>query len=356
METPKSMFKQALDYFWNSWGADQKDLLLIVCGSATSWIISSIFKDTGGFYNRVTRKMHLLPFCLYESEQLLLSNGVHFSLRQVVESYMIFGGIPYYLNYIRPDLSLAQNVEALVFRENGPLHYEYDQMFQSLFKNATHHKEILEVLAKKKSGMTRVELLTHKHIPQGKELTRCLQELEQCGFIRKYVDYTRRKSGHIYQLIDSFTLFNLTWLKDQPSMSWLDVIGQPGYYSWCGVSFERVCLMHMPQIKRALCISGMTTQEYAWVSKKTIPGAQIDMLIDRKDDVINLCEDKFTSDLYFMDAAEERALLHKMDVFRQETGTKKALHLTMITLYGLNHAGNWHSVVHEITGKDLMQP
>ena len=193
MDTARSDFKSALDYFWNSWGSAQKDLVLIVCGSATSWIINHIVKDTGGFYNRITRQIHLMPFCLNECEQFLLSNGVHFTRKQILESYMVFGGIPYYLNYLKPQYSLAQNIEYLLFQENSPLRFEYPTLLSSLFKNSSRYTAIIEALARKKSGLSRMELLECKNVPEGKELTRSLDELEQCGFIRKYTDFTRSR-------------------------------------------------------------------------------------------------------------------------------------------------------------------
>lgn len=355
MDTARSSFKSALDYFWNSWASTQNDLLLIVCGSATSWIISNIVMDTGGFYNRITKQIHLMPFTLYECEQLLLSNGVHFSLRQVFECYMILGGIPYYLNYLKPQYSLAQNIDLLFFQENGPLRNEYDQLFRSLFKHPAHHLAIIEVLAGRRGGLTRTELLEQLDLPEGKELTKCLNELEQCGFIRKYTAFPLQKQNSIYQLTDSLTLFYLTWLRNGKTESWLETINSPAYYTWCGLAFERVCLLHSKQIKSKLGISGISTHEYAWRSKKSSPGAQIDLLIDRKDDVINLCEAKFSSGAYVIDAADEANLLHKMETFRSETSTRKALHLTMITLNGVANNSHKGIVTNEVTGEDLLR-
>ena len=192
MDTARSGFRSALDYFWNSWASTQNDLIFIVCGSATSWIINHIVKDTGGFYNRITRQIRLMPFCLSECEQLLASNGMHMTRKQIIECYMILGGIPYYLNYLVPQLSLSQNIDMLFFQENGPLRYEYHQLFSSLFKNAANHIKIIEALSTKRSGLTRMELLSCGNIPDGKELTKCLDELEQCGFIRRYADRFER--------------------------------------------------------------------------------------------------------------------------------------------------------------------
>lgn len=353
MDTARSGFKSAFDYFWNSWGSSQKDLLLIICGSATSWIINNIIKDTGGFYNRITRQIRLMPFDLSECEQFFSMNGVHWTKRQMIESYMIFGGIPYYLNYINPQHSLAQNVQMLFFQENSPLKYEFRQLFQALFHRSEGYVAIIRELASKECGMTRTELIESGKVSEGKELTRCLDELEQCGFIRKYKDYTLDKNGGCFQLIDPLCLFHLTFMEDGKIGSWADYINTPAYYSWCGRAFEKVCLMHIGQIKHKLGISGVSTNICAWKSKKTKPGAQIDLLIDRKDDVINICEIKFSQEEYSISEDYAKDLRHKVEVFGKESKTKKALWLTMISYAGLVKNAHRNEVVCEITGEDL---
>lgn len=353
MDTARSDFKSALDYFWNSWGSSQNDLLLIVCGSATSWIIKNIVENTGGFYNRLTRQIHLQPFSLNECEQLLSLNGLHFSTRQIIESYMIFGGIPYYLNYLRPGLSLAQNVEMLFFQAGSPLRFEFQQLYASLFKNSEQYIAIVKELAKNKSGLTRSDLLQKKNIVEGKELTKALSDLVQCDFVRQYHDFTRKKNGSYYQLVDALSLFHLTFLETGKVDSWLHFTGTPAYYTWCGFAFERVCLLHTRQIKRALGISGIVSNDFAWRSKKTSPGAQIDLLIDRKDDVINICEMKYSAEEFAIDADYEKELIHKTEAFRSETESKKSLWITMITLSGTAQNEHKNIVATELTASDL---
>ncbi|SES43288.1 hypothetical protein SAMN04487884_1537 [Butyrivibrio fibrisolvens] len=355
MDTARSNFKSALDYFWNSWGSSQKDLVLIVCGSATSWIIKNIVEDNGGFYNRLTQKMHLMPFSLNECEQLLISNGLKLSRKQIVESYMILGGIPYYLNYLKPGLSLSQNIDKLFFGEDGPLRYEFNQLFSSLFKNSDQYVAIIKELSKNKSGLTRSELIDSKHVVEGKELTRCLDDLCQCGFIRAYTDFTRKTNGKYYQLIDPLTLFHLSFLEQKRIDSWMEFVGTPAYYTWCGLAFERVCLLHINQIKKALEIAGVSSNTFAWRSKKSKPGAQIDLLIDRKDDVINLCEIKYSVEEFEIDSNYEKELIHKAECFRHETATKKALWTTMITYAGLKKTTIKDIVACELTGNDLFR-
>jgi len=353
MDTPRSEFRSALDYFWNSWGSSQKDLLLIICGSATSWIINYIVKDTGGFYNRLTRQIRLMPFTLSECEELLESNNMHMTRKQIIECYMVFGGVAYYLNYLKPSFSLAQNIEMLFFQENSPLKHEFRQLFYSLFRNADNYINIIKELAKKNSGMTRAELNSNEKIVSGKELTKCLEELEQCGFIRKYNDFSKKINGGHYQVIDSMCLFNIAFVENKKIDSWIDFINTPAYYNWGGLAFEKVCLLHTKQIKNALGISGIFSNEFSWRSKKTEDGAQIDLLIDRKDDVINVCEIKYTENDFAIDSKYEKELVHKMDVLRNETKTKKALWLTMITLSGLKDNKYKNIVVNELSGEDL---
>ena len=353
MDTAKSDFRSALDYFWNSWGSSQKDLIFIICGSATSWIIYNIVKDTGGFYNRLTRQIRLMPFVLGECEQLLRSNGMQMTRRQIIESYMVLGGIPYYLNYLKPQYSLALNIEMLFFRENGPLRYEFQQLFRSLFKNADRYIDIIRQLAKRKYGYTRKGLLDSGKTVEGKELTRCLEDLEQCGFIRKYHDFSLKTNGCHFQLTDPMCLFYFAFLESGKVDSWMEFINTPAYYAWSGLAFEKVCLLHTKQIKQALGISGVFSHEFSWNSKKTERGAQIDLLIDRKDDVINVCEVKYSQEEYTIDASYEEQIVHKLEVFRSETKTKKVLRLTMITFAGVKQNAHKSIVMNEIVADDL---
>ena len=353
MATPKSDFKMALDLFWNGWASSVPDILLIVCGSAASWIIDNILLDTGGMYNRITCSIHLMPFSLEECKSLLISGGHTVSERTVMEYYMIFGGIPYYINMLNPRFSVAQNVDRLIFNENAPLHYEYDSLFRSLFKNSEKHMAVIKKISSRKSGILREELLKDKNLPGGETLTKVLRELEQCGFIRKYTDYTTNKRGFIFQITDSFLLFALRFIASGKINSWSDYIKSPSYNAWKGNAFEILCLNHIPQIKKALGISGVSSSEYAWRSKKSDVGAQIDLLIDRKDDIINLCEMKYTENEFVIDAAYEDNLRHKEQIFITESGTKKAVQITLITSNGLKHNSHWQVVMHELTAKDL---
>ena len=353
MDTAKSDFKVALDYFWNSWASAQQDIILIICGSAASWIIDNIIMDTGGFYGRVTRRIHLMPFSLRECEEILKTGG-EVTRKQVMEYYMIFGGVPYYINMFDHSLSVAQNVDKLLFRENSLLKSEYEMLFRSLFrKRSDKHLKVIEAIAKKKIGVLREELLDDKSLPSGEALTTILNELEQCGFIRRYADYRTNSKGHLFQVIDPFVLFSIRFMDNAGVTSWMEYINSPSYNGWIGNAFEILCLNHISQIKTALGVSGVGSSEYSWRSKKSKPGAQIDLLIDRRDDIINICEMKYSENEYVIDADYEVNLKNKMEVFRKETDTKKALHITMVTANGLKHNAHWQVVLNEITADQL---
>ena len=353
MDQMKSNFKSALDYFWNSWGSSQADLLLIVCGSATSWIIDNLLGSTGGFYNRITGQIHLSAFTLAECEALLKANNIDWPRNQIVEAYMVFGGIPYYYNLFDSRLSLAQNIDELLFRENGSLHYEYDRLFSSLFKHPEKHLEIIKTLAEKRIGTTRVELASNKRIGDGEPLTKALKELEQCGFIRKYKNYLKKRSGYFYQIIDPFVIFCVEYVAAKKFNSWLSYIGTPGYFAWCGNSFEIVCLNHIGEIKRVLGISGVETMEFSFRSEKSKPGVQIDLLIERKDSVTNICEIKYTQKPFEINREYEENLLNKLAVFADESHTKNALQLIMITANGLKENQYSYRIQRVLTTDDL---
>lgn len=353
MDTPKSDFKIALEWFWNSWGSAQQDLLFIICGSATSWIIDNVFKNTGGLYNRVTKRMHLKPFTLRECEEFFRTQGFVMSKGQIIESYMVFGGVPYYLRLLSQRYSIHQDIERLIFVPGGPLRDEFDHLYASLFKNSDSYIRVIRSLVSRGSGMTRDEIVSRTGIDSGGQLTKILRELEECDFIRKYTDYTRESSGGVYQLIDAFTLFYLTFVNNARVESWLEYLDSPGYHAWTGIAFEKVCLMHVPQIKEALKISGISSSEYAWKSKKTSPGAQIDLLIDRKDEIIDLCEVKYTANPYSLSPSVRKELIHKREVFRQETGTEKALHIMMISANGFAKSPEDGIIQHKLTKEDL---
>ena len=356
LDAPKSDFLPALDYFWNTFASARPDIMLIVCGSAASWIVRNLFENKGGLHNRVTGRIYLAPFSLAESESFFRECGVVMNRYQVAECLMVFGGIPYYLRQFDKSLGPTQNIDKLLFAENAPLKNEFNEVYSSLFRSSDRHINIVNALSTKKTGMRRDEIIAASNVPGGGNLTKTLLELEQCGFIEKYSDFTKKTNNAYYRLVDPFTLFWLKYVKDNRSKDeffWTNLIDDGGRRAWSGNAFELLCLRHLAQIKQRLGISGISTEVLTWRSKESKPGAQIDLLISRKDGVINLCEMKYSLHPYTLTANDDLALQNKRVAFLGETGTHKAVHITMITTYGLTEKGNKASVQSEVTLNDL---
>ncbi|MDR1798328.1 MAG: ATP-binding protein [Bifidobacteriaceae bacterium] len=357
MDSKKSDFLPAFEHFWNGWASGVGHLTLIVCGSAASWLTQKVFRNKGGLYNRVTRQIPLQPFTLAECRDYFDARGIVWSLHDMVCSYMIFGGIPYYLRLFDPRLSLSLNVDTLCFGPTAPLSQEFNQLFSTLFAHPYRHQQVVRVLAARQQGSTREDVATKVDFPDGGSLTKVLQELEQSGFLRHYQPYGRQRNGGLWQLTDPFTAFHLRFMEAGHGEGyWSQSAGHSRQRAWSGLAFEQVCLAHSPQIRQALGVSGVAADLSGWRSRpSTAPGAQVDLVIDRADGVINLCEMKYTAGEFQVDAATERALRTKVETFRQQTGTRKALHLTLVTTYGLapgSHAGVFQ---HAVTMHDLVR-
>ena len=345
MDNKKSDFIPAFERFWNGWASWQKNIMLIVCGSATSWITKKIFRNKGGLYNRITQQIALKPFTLAECGEYFSSRNIAMNTQDLIESYMIFGGIPYYLRMIEKRYSLALNVDKLCFEEAAPLRHEFDRLMDTLFTNPIKYLRVLEALHAKKKGLTREAIANIIDFGNGGNLTRILLELEECAFIRKYKPFGKGKNGALYHLTDPFTAFHLTFIRKTYSENyWSSYTDNAGHRAWSGYAFEQVCLAHIKQIKAALGISGVHTDVSSWIGRNDSKGAQIDLVIDRGDRVINLCEIKFAKGPFEIDRAYDIVLREKIEVFRNETKTRKALHLTMITTYGVK-PGKYASIV-----------
>jgi len=336
MDNKKSDFVPAFEHFWNGWASGQKNIMLIACGSATSWITKKIFRNKGGLYNRATRQIALKPFTLAECKEYYDSRGIAMNTQDLVESYMIFGGVPYYLRMIEKRYSLALNVDRICFGEAAPLRHEFNRLMDTLFVDPTKYLRVLEALHTKKKGLTRESIANLVDFGNGGNLTRILLELEECNFIRRYKPFGKEKNGALYHLADPFTAFHLTFIRATDSENfWSSYIDNAGHRAWSGYAFEQVCLAHINQVKKALGISGVHTDVSSWIGRGGEKGAQIDLVIDRGDRVINLCEIKFAKGPFEIDRAYDLALRGKIEVFRNETKTRKALHLTMVTTYGV---------------------
>ena len=356
IDTPRSGFITALEHFWNGWGAAQSDLLLIVCGSATSWIVRKLLQNRHGLHNRVTGRILLAPFTLHECEEYFHEAGIRYERKQIVECSMIFGGVPFYLRQMVKGLSLAQNVDRLCFDVGAPLAGEFEELYHSLFRNPDRHIDVIRTLAKKMKGMTREEIVRDAKLDSGGTLTQTLRELEQCGFILKYRDFTLPKNGHYYRVVDPFSLFYLRFVEGAVQGSsgyWASQYGSAMRSAWSGFSYELVCLLHVDQIKRKLGIAGVNAQVSSWRSKTSDPGAQIDLVIDRRDQVINLCEIKFSQSEFVIDKKYAGILQNKVDAFVSETGTHKDIHLTLITTFGVKANSYSYLAQSQVTMGDL---
>lgn len=358
MDTPRSNFISAFEHFWNGWASARKDIVLIICGSATSWIINKVINDHGGLHNRVTKQIALQPFTLKECEMFAQSKGLEMSRYQLAECYMVFGGIPYYWSLLEKGLSLAQNIDKIIFAKNGKLSNEFNQLYASLFKSPEQYIDIVTALGKKKAGMTREEIIAATDKYSNGALSKVLDELEYCGFIRKYNGFDKKSKQAIYQLIDNYTLFYFKFIQQNENNDehfWSASIDSAMHRAWSGLAFERLCMAHTQQIKAALGIAGVLSNVYSWRKEadEMSDGAQIDLLIDRKDQVINLCEMKYSLSEYAIDAEYEQKLRNKKSAFIDATNTRKAVHLTMVTTFGIKANAHSGIVQNEITLEDL---
>ena len=361
MDTPKSDLMVALENFWNGFASARKDIVLIVCASATSWMLSKVVHNKGGLYNRLTQQIHLQAFCLRECEEYIQSEGLALNREQILQYYMIFGGVPYYWGFIKKGLSLAQNIDNTLFAKNAPLRDEFKYMYASVFKNPETYIKIIETLGTKKVGLTREELIKLTGLSNSGDLTGKLEELESCGFIRKYYAVGMKKKNAVYQLIDCFTLFHFKFLQDEPTDEhfWTNQINTPAVNTWMGLAFERVCMQHVAQIKNKLGISGVLTEINSWYCKadpdRGVFGSQIDMLITRKDQVINLCEMKYSGSEYTITEKVDKSIRNKINDLRVLTSTKFAIYPTLITTYGLVNNSYSDSIQSVITLDDLFR-
>lgn len=353
MDTPRSNFRPALEHFWNSWASQRSDILLIACGSASSWLTKNLINDTEGFYGRVTGKINLRPFSLGECESLLAYNNVAYTRPQVIELYEVFGGVPYYMNLLRGELSPGHNVDRLCFAPGAQLEHEFDLLFRSLFKHPEGYQAVIRALAARKDGVSAAQLQKMPGVPGGATFERVVKDLELCGFIARATDFQERKRGARYMLVDFFSRFYLQCVEQRAFDSWSAHIGTSAYHSWRGNTFELVCMAHADCIKGALGITGVETRMCSWASRESGVGAQIDLVIDRRDGIVDLCEAKFTDAEYAIDKDYSANLARKRDAFRLETGTNKALRTVLVSVNGLKRNKYYHTVQAVVDGDAL---
>lgn len=339
IHTPRSGFLSSFDHWWNTWASRQPLLKVVICGSAASWMIENIINNRGGLHNRVSRSIRLLPFTLGESEQYLISRGIKLDRYQLLQLYMSIGGIPQYLKQVSKGESTVQTIDKLCFAKNGLLKTEFTNLYKSLFANADNHEAIVRALSKKAKGLSRAEVIDVCGFTTGGWTTHLFEELEESGFITQYIPFEKTTRDSIYKLSDEYSLFYLKFIEHAPATgagTWLKLSTGKSYNIWGGFAFEAVCQKHVPQIKQGLGIAGVYTEPSAWryIPKKGETGAQIDLLLDRRDHCINLCEIKFSIDEFVIDKKYATVLDNKIKVFKEQTKTKKTIFPTMITTYG----------------------
>ena len=346
LDTPKSGFVRALGHFWNSWAAWQSQVKLIVCGSATSWMVRNIIDNHGGLHDRVTHEMALRPFTLRETESYFQAGGFPWSRLGVLHTYMAVGGIPYYLSLFRPEESPAQGIDRLFFSESAELQKEYRRLFASLFRNPEPYLAIIDLLARKPSGLTREEISQQLHTDNNGHLGDLLTDLVYCDFLRPYRMGTKVNSA-IYKLVDFYTIFYHSFAEKAATHTdyWTRRQGTPAVNTWLGLAYERVCLAHIPQIKRALGFEGIVTNHYAWRSKDAEHPAQIDLLIERADKMVNLCEVKYSEAEYQLTKDEYLRITRRVEAFRSTTQTRYGIIPTLITTFGLEK-GMYADAIH----------
>jgi uncharacterized protein len=346
MDTPGSDFLLGLEYFWNSWASAQKDVLFIVCGSATSWIVHKLFNNTGGLYNRVTAKINVEPFTLEECYRFFEEKGFQYNQLQCIEAYMVFGGIPFYLDQFSKEMSPAQNINELCFGKNAFLAMEYQMLFKSLFKKYQFYISVVEAICTKNKGLTREEISKITKLSDGGSLTKILLDLELSNFIKKYTPVEKKSKGSLFQMIDPFCLFfNNLSQKITEENYWLKYYNTPKYNNWAGYAFEIVCFNHLLQIKKALGISGIMSSSYSWQNTD----AQIDLVIDRADKVVNIFEIKYSQGPFIITQKYEVELRNKVAQFRSNTSNQKAIWPIFISPYGLGNSPYNHFFLKTLT-------
>ncbi len=356
----RSGFLAAFGHFWNSWATRQPNLMVVLCGSAASWMLAKLVGDRGGLHNRLTRRLRVEPFGLADADELLKARGVDLGRYQAMELYMAVGGIPHYLAQVRPGESAAQNIDRLCFDRDGLLRTEFSNLYASLFERAERHEAVVRALAARRRGLTRTALLAAAGLGSGGAATKVLDELEESGFVMQMPRLGQARRDAVYWLADEYSLFYLTWIEHHRAAAdgvWMRKQGTPAWRAWTGLAFEATCLKHVAAIKRALGISGVDTVEAAWAQRGggTVgDGAQIDLVIDRSDRSVNLCEMKFAEAEFVVDKACARELRRKRDVFREVTGTRKALFVTLVTTHGVRDNDHAREIVAQVVTFDAL--
>jgi len=357
MDAENSNVAGAVGYFWNNWASLQDNVTFIICGSATSWMITNVIDSKGGLHDRLTEEMPIHPFCLHEVESYLEEHQFVWNRQLTLQTYMVFGGIPYYLSLLDKNESLVQNIDRLFFNRDTKMRREFRRLFNTLYKNPERYIEIIKALSKSRNGMTREQLAAELKCANNGHLGDKLEDLVYCDLIRKNIVREKeiKSKDAIYQLCDFFCLFYLNFV-DRAKIEtdyWAHHINTPEVNTWMGLTYERICMAHIPQIKRALRIDGISTLNYSWRSKTSKPAVQIDIIIERADRIVNVCEVKYSQDRYELDKSEYDKINRRRNTFIKETGLRHTSWLTMITTEGLTKGMYSEMIQSQVTLDDL---
>ena len=363
IDTPQSEFVDALEMFWNGWANRRNDIVFVASGSSTSWMVDKLVENQGGLHGRITNNIYVRPFTLQEVELYLKSRGFSWDRYQILQTYMVIGGIPFYYSLLNVKESLVQNIDRLFFRKNGELQIEFEELYHALFSNSDKYTTIVKLLNGKREGMTREEIMTATKLDSS-VLSKILRNLERCDFIIRYTQFGNKKKGAIYRLIDFYTLFYYRFIEGFNAWDeqwWSHNFQSPAVEVWQGLAFELICLVHLNQIKHKLGISGISTEASSWrykppkqEGKSTIGGgAQIDLLINRADRIINLCEMKFSVAPFTISEAYEKLLRNRIEIFCTQTKSNKSIVHTFITTFGVADGSHRSIVQSEVTMDDL---
>lgn len=360
LDTHKSGFLSAFEFFWNDWASTCDNLVFIACGSASSWMTEKIDKNKGGLFNRQSCRLYLEPFTLKQTEEYLKSKGIEWSRYEIAECYMIMGGIPYYLNLLHRNYSYTQNIDRLFFKNKGELWDEFEHLYHTLFTNSENYIKVVSALSKKNKGLTRNEIINEIKHPNNGTLSIILDNLVSSGFVRISSFYGNKSKEKLYQLSDYYTMFYFKYIKGHYGKDehfWSNAIDNPSRRAWAGYTFEQLCKDHTAQIKQKLGISGVLTEESSWATKGDtdlgIPGTQIDLLIDRRDNIIDICEMKFSLNEFIVDKKYDMDLRNKVDTFRRMTNTRKSIQIVMVSTYGIKQNKYSSFIQNEVLLNDL---
>ncbi len=347
--TARSKFLMVFEHFWNTYCTKRNDLVVVVCGSAASFMVNKIIKNKGGLHNRLSHKIQLMPFNLIETELFLKSKNIHLNHYDILQLYMVVGGVPHYLNKINKGESVVQNIDRLCFGHNGILVNEFNEVFKSLFANSDVHEHIVRVLSNTRKGVTRKSLLGLCKLESGGVFSKALDELTESGFVTRYTPFGKRNRGSLFRLSDEYSLFYIKFIEPnqgQGSGTWAKIFPKQTYKTWSGLVFETICLKHVEQIKKELGIARIYSVNSSWHNEN----AQVDLVIDRDDGIINICEMKFYNGIFAINKPEYENIKNKVTQFKEGTKTRKNVFVALITTYGvLENANSLEIITNSLT-------